>query len=212
MEPMFLGPAEKLTISWVDLNEGRLAVPDEAAPESRRPKLIQHEFESKAMNQTIQYSVYVPPGEFDDTRLPVIFVHDGEVALDAGRQAEILDSLIAAGKAKPVVAVFIRWRLYPLIGFEGYPQMFGQELIPAVQSAYPVSDRREDRASLGGGFGGTLALLSSLMNRPLIGRIGCHSPFAFELMHDPIKQLASMPGPEMNVRIERGEITIGRNG
>lgn len=205
MEPLFRGAAERIPMSWLDLESD----PNSLEP-SDRPlagQLSRLELESKAMSQTVSYSVYTPPGyKSAADELPVVFVHDGEVALTIGGQASIVDQLITAGEIEPAVVVFIDWRFYPLMGATGYPEMFAGELIPAVESAYRISKDRQKRSSLGGGFGGTLALMASLPSRNTIGRIGCHSPFAFELMHPILAQLASIPGPKCEARFRYGTL------
>ena len=206
MEPSFMGPGESLLMSWVDTRpiedlgsgKGELA-----------GKLTDYNFTSSVMKQEIKCSVYTPPDyDSNPNELPIIFVHDGGVALEVGRQAKVIDRLIGDEQVAPALVVFIRWRFYPMMGADGYPQMFLGELMPKVQADFRVSERREDRSSLGGGFGATLALMASLPGRDQIGRIGCHSPFAFELLHPAIKQLANMPGPKNEVRIQHGTMEL----
>ncbi|MEM6779992.1 MAG: PQQ-binding-like beta-propeller repeat protein [Planctomycetota bacterium] len=208
MEPLFMGPAESLSMAWLDL--GVPQGPPELESRTLAGKLTRATIDSQVMGKPIAYTVYTPPDYADegDDELPVCFVHDGGVAMTVGRQAAIVDSLIETGRIPPAILVFIEWRFYPMMGADGYPQMFGGELIPAVESKFRLSDDREQRASLGGGFGATLALMSSLANRASIGRIGCHSPFAFELLHPAIEQLAMIPGPASRVRINYGELEV----
>ncbi|MEM8668032.1 MAG: PQQ-binding-like beta-propeller repeat protein [Planctomycetota bacterium] len=206
MEPSFMGPGESLSMSWIDLN----SIEDIGGGNGDLAgSLSDHTLTSAAMKQEIEYSVYTPPGYDRGTKeLPVIFVHDGEVALEIGEQAKVIDRLIRNKDVNPAVVVFIRWRFYPMMGANGYPEMFLGELMPKVQADFRVSSRREDRSSLGGGFGATLALMASLPGRAQIGRIGCHSPFAFEMLHPMIKQLADIPGQKDDVRIQHGTIEL----
>ncbi|MEL6109342.1 MAG: alpha/beta hydrolase-fold protein, partial [Planctomycetota bacterium] len=205
-EPSFMGPSEALSMSWIDLKpiedlgggNGELA-----------GKLTDYQLTSAMMKQDIEYSVYTPKGySSGSNELPVVFVHDGAVALEAGQQAKVIDRLISNEQVPPALVVFIRWRFYPMMGAEGYPEMFLGELMPKIQADFRVSQNRKDRSSLGGGFGATLALMASLPGRDQIGRIGCHSPFAFELLHPAIKQLAELPGQKDEVRIQHGTIEL----
>ena len=58
---------------------------------------------------------------------------------------------------------------------------------------------------MGGGFGATLALMATLSAHDQIGRIGCHSPFAFELMHPMIRSLANLPGERCTVLVQSSQ-------
>ena len=202
MEPSFMGPGEALSMSWVDLKP----IEDFGAEDRELTgNVTDYKLASAVMKQEIEYSVYTPDGyNRGSDELPVVFVHDGGVALEVGKQAKIIDRLIRDKQVSPALVVFIRWRFYPLMGADGYPEMFLGELMPKVQADFRVSPRREDRSSLGGGFGATLALMASMPGREQIGRIGCHSPFAFELLHPAITQLANLPGQKDAIRIQHG--------
>ena len=207
MEPTFMGPAEPLNFSWFQKGDvGELTENTDGSPEQLAGRIEQKPLKSRAMNETINLSVYLPPG-YDESRetYPVVFVHEGKVAMDSGNQAAILDDLIRTEKVRPTIAVFIDKRFYPMMGPGAYPQMFGGELIPKISKSYRVSPDRNDRASLSGGFGATLSLIATLPVSEQVGRIGCHSPFAFEMLHPVLQQLASLPNERCDVLIEWGE-------
>lgn len=69
-------------------------------------------YDSKAAGCDRRLSVYTPAGyEKGKTRYPVLYVLHGmggdeEAWLEQGRAAQILDNLIAQGKAKPMIVVF----------------------------------------------------------------------------------------------------------
>ena len=207
MEPTFMGAAEPLTFSWFQNGEiGELTEHTDSPPERLAGRMEQMPLKSQAMSETINLSVYLPPG-YDDSqqRYPVVFVHEGKVALESGNQAAILDDLIRAGKVRPSIAVFIEKRFYPMMGPGAYPQMFVGELIPAITKAYRVSTDRDDRASLSGGFGATLSLIATLPASEQVAKVGCHSPFAFEMLHPVFQQLAALPNKRLDVLIDWGE-------
>lgn len=207
MEPNFLGPGKPLEFSWFDKGAPAQRLPPgtDSLAGTIRGKVEKFVLDSRHMKEKIPISVYLPPGyEQSDARYPVVFVHEGRVAMDSGNQLLIVDSLIAAGKIRPAIAVFIERKFYPMRGADGYPQMFGGELLPKVSGDYRLSFDRKDRASLSGGFGATLALIGTLPASEQIGRIGCHSPFAFEMLHPAIKQLAAIPNDRCDVLIQWG--------
>ena len=207
MEPMFRGPSTPLTFSWFD--KGNIAadlpvsVDDQTA--TLAGKIVDAKLDSKAMETEIDLSVYLPPGYADsDQQYPVVFVHDGQVAMEQGNQAHIVDALIQKKQIRPAVVVFIHSRFFPMRGVGAYPQMFADELLPKIQQDYRISSNRKDRASMSGGFGATLALMSSLPASDQIGRIGMFSPFAFEMLHPGIAKLTKLPNDRCDILVEWG--------
>ncbi|MEM9646297.1 MAG: PQQ-binding-like beta-propeller repeat protein [Planctomycetota bacterium] len=205
MEPTFMGPGETLTLSWFDKGTvaGDLTNAADHPTGELEGRLETIELKSKNMGETIPLSVYLPPG-YDDSKqsYPAVFVHDGQVALESGNQAAVVDELIQSEKIRPTIAVFIHRRFYPMQGANGYPEMFGGELLPKIIKEYRVSEDRNDRASMSGGFGATLALMSTLPSSGLVGRIGCHSPFAFEMIHPVVAQLSNLPNERCRIFVQ----------
>jgi enterochelin esterase-like enzyme len=131
-----------------------------------------------------------------------VFVHDGKHALQNGNQASIVDQLIQEKTIPPVVVVFIDKRFFPMQGAAGYPEFFAKELLPMIDREYRISANRDDRASLSGGFGATLALMATLPVSDQIGVIGCHSPFAFEMLHPMVSQLSKLPNERCQILVQ----------
>lgn len=132
-------------------------------------------------------SVYTPAGYEDSpkTKYPVVYVLHGiggdeDAWLEQGRAAQILDNLIAQGKAKPMIAVFtngnISQEAAPLQNSTGYtrptmslPQtMEGTfesafpEIVKFVDSHYRTIAKKESRAICGLSMGGCHTLYISL--------------------------------------------------
>ncbi len=204
MEPNFMGPGPVLELSWFSNGkvDGVTVATDDLSWKlaGRLEKLT---VKSKAMKKEVEASVYLPPGyDNTDVSYPVVFVHDGKVAMDAGNQPAILDELIQSKQVRPSIAVFIDHRFYAMLGMDGYPEMFAGELIPQVESMFRVSQDRDDRASLGAGMGGMLAMLGTLPSSQKTARIGCHSLFAFEMLHAPIQQLSKLDNDRCQVVLQ----------
>ena len=207
MEPMFRGAATPLTFSWFDKGNiaSELPVSVDDQPATLAGQTMDIRLDSNVMETKVNLSVYLPPDYADsDQQYPVVFVHDGQVAMQQGNQASIVDALIQEKQIRPAVVVFIDWRFFPMQGVGGYPQMFATELLPKILKEYRISSDRMDRASMSGGFGATLALMSSLPASKQIGRIGLHSPFAFEMMHPGISKLSTMPNDRCDVLVQWG--------
>ena len=148
-----------------------------------------HDFSSKVVvglpgNQSTFY-VYTPPG-YDarsNTKYPVLYLLHGWSDTAAGwtnigHANDILDNLIAQGKAKPMIVVmplgygdmsFLRngfgvWQDPAVIDHNTalFTQALMTEVRPMVEKLYNVSARREDRAITGLSMGGLEALTIGL--------------------------------------------------
>lgn len=161
-------------------------------------ELHHHYYHSTAAGDNRDYFVYTPPG-FDakaKTKYPVLYLLHG-FSDDAsgwsivGKSNLILDTLIAQGKAKPMIVVM------PLgYGESGYashntrsfedPELTQRnvekfrealltEVLPQVEHAYPVSADRKDRAIAGLSMGGAETLFTGLNNLDKFAWIGSFS-------------------------------------
>jgi enterochelin esterase-like enzyme len=134
------------------------------------------------------FYVYTPPG-YDpgaSTKYPVLYLLHGwsDTAggwTNIGHANLILDNLIAAGKARPMIVVmplgygdmsFVRsgfgvWQKPELVDHNTdlFEQALATEVIPRVEKMYNVSTRREDRAIAGLSMGGLESLTIGL-HRP----------------------------------------------
>jgi enterochelin esterase family protein len=157
-----------------------------------------HFYKSAVVGDQRDYYVYTPP-DFDPkakTKYPVLYLlhgysdsADGWTAV--GQANFILDNLIAQGKVKPMIVVMplgygtpdmiklkdawqdadVRQR-----NFDNFRKALLTEVIPQVESAYPVSTKREDRAIAGLSMGGSESLLTGLNNLDKFAYIGAFSP------------------------------------
>jgi enterochelin esterase family protein len=144
-----------------------------------RGAIARHAFHSSIANDDRDFFVYTPPG-YDARRpqaYPVLYIlhglgDDAERWVGAGAAHVILDNLIAAKKAVPMVMVS------PL-GYGtsqgpaggrgpdnvlGYHRILLEEVMPVVDRAYNVSKDRNERAIAGLSMGGAEALYVGLNN------------------------------------------------
>jgi len=152
--------------------------------------------------------LYLPPGYEKGKDYPVLYLlHGGGDDDDAwptvGRANFILDNLIAAGKAKPMVVVFpnggINGNLQQVPDPEDDP--FTAELltviIPHIEARYRVSKQPEDRAIAGLSRGGNQAIYLGLTHTRQFRYLGIFSSGmpnkkVFEEKHGPtLKQEAA---------------------
>jgi enterochelin esterase-like enzyme len=137
--------------------------------------------------------VYTPPGyERGNSKLPVLYLLHGSgdrelTWVDVGRANLILDNLIAAGKAKPMIVVMPYGRPLPDVmlapSFGRAPanadDLFGkdllQDVIPYVEKLYRVSAKADDRALAGLSMGGAQTLRIGLAHLDTFHYIGAFS-------------------------------------
>jgi enterochelin esterase-like enzyme len=140
--------------------------------------------------------VYTPPGyENGKGRYPVFYLLHGAGDNDdawssVGRAGFILDNLIAAGKAKPMVVAMPAGHTRSF-GFGGPPgsgarppadefeQEFLRDIMPAVEKSYRVLADRKDRAIAGLSMGGGQTLNLAIPHQDLFAYVGVFSSGLF---------------------------------
>jgi enterochelin esterase-like enzyme len=151
-------------------------------------------YESKVTGAWRRAYVYTPP-DYDanvKTRYPVLYLQHGagENATSWSKQGHanlILDNLIAAGKAKPMIVVMdtgyaTRPGATPVQGATGTPQVPNafedvvvSDLIPTIDASYRTIADRESRAMAGLSMGGGQTLQITSKNLGLFAWIGSFS-------------------------------------
>jgi enterochelin esterase family protein len=151
--------------------------------------IARHRFKSAVAKDDRDFFVYMPPG-YDPRRArayPVLYLlhglgDDAERWMNGGAAPAIMDNLIAQGKAVPMVVV-------TTLGYgvsngpagdfgqivTGYTTILLTEVIPAVEKAYHVSTKREDRAIAGLSMGGAETLYTGLNNPDKFAWMGSFS-------------------------------------
>jgi len=145
-------------------------------------------YDSKATGTLRRMHIYTPPGyENGSARLPVLYLlHGGGDADDAwsviGRAGAILDNLIAAGKAVPMIVVMpaghtSEFHLAPGLHFNFEP--FRNDLVsvikPYIDSHYRTIADRDHRAIAGLSMGGLQTLTIALNDSADFGWVGIFS-------------------------------------
>jgi len=139
-----------------------------------------HEYQSGVLGRQRGLLVYTPPGYEADTakRFPLLVLQHGFGGnqrgwVETGKAHWILDHLIAAGKAVPMVVVMIDGHPYGLLPRKGSPERgrgaleaFRRELleeaIPLVERNYRLAAGRENRAIAGLSMGARQSLTVGL--------------------------------------------------
>lgn len=151
-------------------------------------------YESKAVNGARTAWIYTPPGyESGSARYPVLYLLHGSGDtqngwVTIGRANLILDNLIAAGKAKPMIVVMPYGRPLPdptLVqnrpaapaapGNTAFEDDLLKDLLPFVEKSYRVSAKADDRALAGLSMGGGQTLQIGLSHLDTFHYLGAFS-------------------------------------
>lgn len=143
---------------------------------------------SKFLGYDLFYRVYLPKNYDELKDLPVIYVTDGHEYADdeKGSMIIVLDNLIAKGKIKPVIAVFIdprdpdspsmNKRESQFLMNENFLNFVCDELVVSIDANYKTSKFSDDRAILGTSYGGVCATYFALMRSNVFHLVAIQSP------------------------------------
>jgi enterochelin esterase family protein len=184
--------------------------------------IVEHHFYTSQVvlglpNNQSDYYVYTPPGYNAKAKrsYPVLYLlHGFSDAADGwstvGKANFILDSLIASGKAKPMIVVMtLGYGNLAVLKPGRTPGLSSQsvdlfqkalltEVIPQIETNYHVSRKREDRAIAGLSMGGHESLFIGLSHPELFAWIGT---FSAGLNSNSIAQLPSTTPQKANLRL-----------
>lgn len=190
-----------------------------------------HEYKSEVIGNQSELYVYTPPN-YDPNRsepYPVLYLFHGltdeaSAWISGGKANTILDNLIAAGEAEPMVIVnTLGYGVPDLLekGFLGMsPERFKKnnqvfvsslvkEVIPMVEKVYNTGRGQQRRAIAGLSMGGGQALLAGLNNPGLFNYLGAFSPAV--LVGEDFKEAFPSLNNDTNKKIGLIWIRIGKN-
>ncbi|MBO3117711.1 esterase family protein [Winogradskyella sp. DF17] len=137
------------------------------------------EVESKLLQTTVKYSVYLPEG-FEDTtdKYPIVYLLNGFTGNETdwvriGHVKDITDELIRGNKIEPLVIIMPDGddRLYMNKDDGTYPyeDMFIQEFMPFVEGKYKIKSEKKYRGISGLSMGGSGSLKLALKYHTIFG-------------------------------------------
>ena len=180
--------------------------------------------------------VYTPPS-YDRSRaaLPVLYLYHGFYDtryswVTEGRLAQILDNLLAEGKAVPMIVVVPDAHALPfeptpatnpdfwanLNDFWGKNQSTADEelfhdIIPFIQTRYNISDQPRERAIAGFSMGGLQSIETGIVHLGYFSWIGAFCPFSpMWVLSDQCKSALKDPN-KINENLRLFEIVTGDN-
>jgi enterochelin esterase family protein len=145
---------------------------------------------SKALERFRRMHVYTPPGyESGEGRFPILYLLHGAMDSDdswttVGRAGFILDNLIAAGKAEPMVVAMPAGHTGPFhfgmpLSIDDFVADFTGDVMPWIESHYRVHTDRAHRALAGLSMGGAQTLEIAIADLERFGYIGVFSSGVF---------------------------------
>jgi enterochelin esterase family protein len=142
-------------------------VPDELLPSDGSipaGELIPHTLNSKLLNQTRTFFVYVPAGQIVGEKTPSVYVNDGGDYLNLIDATTILDRLIASRQIPPLVAVFIPPinRTFEYAFNDDYVNFLADELVPFIRKTYDTDPDPARTGTLGSSLGGLASLYTAV--------------------------------------------------
>jgi enterochelin esterase family protein len=149
-------------------------------------------YQSSSLKRARRMHVYTPPGyERGAAKYPVFYLLHGMGDCDdswssVGRAGFILDNLIAAGKAKPMIVVMLAGHTRAGFAFGGpgratdeFLQDFVRDIVPAVEKRYRTLAGRANRAIAGLSMGGAQTLNIAIQDLTKFGYLGVYSSGLF---------------------------------
>ena len=138
-----------------------------------------HEYQSKALDTRRELAVYTPPGYEADSakRFPLLVLQHGAGGnqfswIERGKAHWILDHLIDAGKARPMIILMMNGHSGELAspgdkarrarGAEAFRRELFEDAIPLLERNYRLAAGREHRAIVGLSMGGWQSLTIGL--------------------------------------------------
>jgi enterochelin esterase-like enzyme len=144
--------------------------------------------------------VYLPPGYQEILSYPAVYCQDGEDFFNFGRVATIAGRLILDEGIEPFIIVGVdvdkktRTAEYSPDGdrHEDYLSFFGEELIPFIESKYPVRTSRDERILAGDSLGGTVSLHLAVKYPQLFNRVISLSGAYYPASQSIVKQAGDL--------------------
>jgi enterochelin esterase-like enzyme len=155
---------------------------DNARYGNERGKIETVEYDSKTVGERRKLVVYLPPKYTKENKYPVLYLLHGKGGKETnwtktGSANNILDNLYADKKLVPMLVVMPNGEIPP--NGKGTGGGFESELlkdvIPLVESKYPVLNDREHRAVAGLSMGGSQSLNIGLKHLDQFAWIGAFS-------------------------------------
>jgi enterochelin esterase-like enzyme len=129
-------------------------------PDARPGVLTEIVVQSHAQERDCRVTLYLPAGVSSTGWYPLLVVHDGGDFLQYAAAKVVLDNLIHRGEIVPTIAAFLhpKDRLVEYANSAAHARFLTHELLPHLQTEFPVARSRSGRILLGASFGAVAAI------------------------------------------------------
>lgn len=142
-------------------------------PDTRPGRIVSFHHESKVYPPHRPVQVYLPSEYKAHKRYPLLVCHDGADYLAYADIKQVLDNLIARHEVAPLVVAFTsggdRNREYGASPRQA--DYIVQELVPALEERFSLSDDPEERGLMGASFGAVTSLFTAWQHPGRFGRL-----------------------------------------
>ena len=156
-------------------------------PSARKGTLDSITVKSLTLKRRVDVGLYVPARFRRRRRYPLLVVHDGADYLRFAQLKVVLDNLIHRLEIPPMIVALIsaQDRLREYGADRRHAEFVVQELVPAVETSFPLIGSPESRGILGASFGAVAALHTAWCFPKFFGRVLVQSgSFAFSEIGD----------------------------
>lgn len=188
-------------------------------------KIIDQSINSKYLQTTVPYSVYLPPNYSELKSYRVLYTQDGADYIKFGQIARKTEELIVTNEIEDIIIVLIpypsvkeRWQRYHPHGerTNAYIRFFVEELVSKIDEDYSTVNLSDGRTLIGDSLGGTVSLITALTYPHTFSQVIMQSPLVNE---EVIEIVSSFPYPEMmkfyhiigteetNVKMTHGQVS-----
>jgi enterochelin esterase-like enzyme len=136
-------------------------------PDSRPGEIVEVQVRSRALQRTVPVQVYLPARFRRSATYPLLVVHDGPDFLQYAAAKTSLDNLIHRLDVAETVVAFLRPedRLTEYANSTAHSRFLAQELLPALETQFPLVAKPSGRCLLGSSFG-AVASFSAAVRSP----------------------------------------------
>lgn len=127
-------------------------------------QLVELRLRSRAQERDNRVTVYLPADFGLTARYPLLVVHDGGDYLGYASLKAVLDNLIDAREVAPVVVAFTYpgRRLIEYTDDAPHAAWIARELVPELETRYPLLGRASGRCLMGASFGAVASLATAV--------------------------------------------------
>jgi enterochelin esterase-like enzyme len=185
-------------------------------PQYLKRTIVKKEIRSRYLDEVKEIQVYLPP-QYDETvTYPVLYLQDGDDYFNLGRIATQANQLIYEKHIRPVIMVAVpvdkskRTAEYSPIGERNrlYLQFFTEELLPEIESEFPVDRTPDGRVVGGSSLGGTVSLHLALEYPEDFRQVLSQSGAFLEATIDRIRQTVSLDDLVVYQSIGKAETAV----